>query len=292
MWRKVPRVYKQLLRDEKLWVALLDDKDSGESISGRVSRYKALSTELLSALLVPANSATTCTHGACGGTAAVSMASASNSIHVTVAVSGLVPKGSDVDTFVVRLETLENGSNQPRQIEEIVTVQKPQEVSCYFVGRPCHHPSTALVFRHFLGGAAYKKKRVAADSEIPGQGPTCCSSQNEWRFRCRCAASQRETKIPPTSRGPEMRQPSACLCARCRPGMNPAIARDQQRSITTATAARHWHTAHSIGRAHWPASWPHASNSGIHRALHSNADGWIFGFRHLAGRRMRVASID
>jgi hypothetical protein len=28
VWRKVPRIYKQLLRDEKIWVALLDDKSA------------------------------------------------------------------------------------------------------------------------------------------------------------------------------------------------------------------------------------------------------------------------
>lgn len=130
VWRKVPRVYKQLLREEKLWVALMEDKD-GEAITGRIARYKALSTELLSAVLTPSTSPTTgissCT--ACGGTAAVSMASATNSIYVTVAVSGLASRGADVETFVVRLETLETSTNPSRVIEELVTVQKPQEVS-------------------------------------------------------------------------------------------------------------------------------------------------------------------
>ena len=126
----MPRVYKQLLRDEKLWVALLEDKDGGESISGRVSRYKALNTELLSALLMPTSTVpAACSPGRCGGTAALSLASASNSIHVTVAVSGLASKAFDVETFVIRLESLETGSQTSRQIEEIVTVQKPQEVS-------------------------------------------------------------------------------------------------------------------------------------------------------------------
>ncbi|XP_032781634.2 dorsal-ventral patterning protein Sog [Daphnia magna] len=125
VWRKVPRVYKQLLREEKLWVALMEDKD-GEAITGRVARYKALSTELLSAVLTPSGGSSC---PACGGTAAVSMASASNSIHVTVAVSGLSSKGADVETFVVRLETLETGTHPSRVIEELVTVQKPQEVN-------------------------------------------------------------------------------------------------------------------------------------------------------------------
>jgi hypothetical protein len=128
VWRKVPRVYKQLLREEKLWVALMEDKD-GEAITGRVARYKALSTELLSAVLTPSGSGSSSANcPACGGTAAVSMASASNSIHVTVAVSGLSSRGADVETFVVRLETLETGAHPSRVIEELVTVQKPQEV--------------------------------------------------------------------------------------------------------------------------------------------------------------------
>lgn len=123
VWRKVPRIYKQLLRDEKLWVALMDDKDA-DATTGRVARYKALSTELLSAVLSPSESCP-----ACGGTAAVSIASASNSVHVTVAVAGVASKAADVETLVVRLETLETASSPSRVIEELVTVQKPQEVS-------------------------------------------------------------------------------------------------------------------------------------------------------------------
>lgn len=105
----------------------MEDKD-GEAITGRVSRYKALATELLSAVLTPSSSSSNSPCPSCGGTAAVSMASASNSIHVTVAVSGLSSKGADVETFVVRLETLETGTHPSRVIEELVTVQKPQEV--------------------------------------------------------------------------------------------------------------------------------------------------------------------
>ena len=71
------------------------------------------------------------------GTAAISMASASNSIHVTVAAAGVAaaasasaPKGAvDVNTLVVRLETLETNGSPARLIEELITVQKPQEVS-------------------------------------------------------------------------------------------------------------------------------------------------------------------
>ena len=133
-WRKVPRVYKKLLRSEKLFVALMDDKD-GEAMTGRISRYKALSTELLSAVLVPSDSSRC---PACAGTAAVSMASASNSIHVTVAVTGVAStpsvalKGADVNTLVVRLETFESATSPARLIEELITVQKPQEVSFPF----------------------------------------------------------------------------------------------------------------------------------------------------------------
>jgi hypothetical protein len=152
VWRKVPRVYKQLLREEKLWVALMEDKD-GEAITGRVARYKALSTELLSAVLTPSGSGSSANCPACGGTAAVSMASASNSIHVTVAVSGLSSRGADVETFVVRLETLETGAHPSRVIEELVTVQKPQEVrekhkksfSRLFSVRPSVRSSVRLV---------------------------------------------------------------------------------------------------------------------------------------------------
>ena len=120
----------------------MEDKD-GEAITGRVARYKALSTELLSAVLTPPTAAAAATCTACGGTAAVSMASASNSIHVTVAVSGLVASrgaGVDVETFVVRLETLETASHPSRVIEELVTVQKPQEVSRkLLLSRPRRH---------------------------------------------------------------------------------------------------------------------------------------------------------
>ena len=195
VWRKVPRIYKQLLRDEKIWVALVDDKSSSsseggggggaiiEALTGRIGRYsKALSTELLSAVLTVTASAASaegsspppsCVAGggsggddpaaAAGvicpaGTAALSIASASNSVHLTVAVSGLLSlqqmsgggggSGGDaviVETLVVRLETVQavdaaasgGGSAaapaQSRVIEELVTVQKPQEVRTYAV---------------------------------------------------------------------------------------------------------------------------------------------------------------
>lgn len=159
VWRKVPRVYKQLLREEKLWVALMEDKD-GEAITGRVARYKALSTELLSAVLTPSGGSSC---PACGGTAAVSMASASNSIHVTVAVSGLSSKGADVETFVVRLETLETGTHPSRVIEELVTVQKPQEVKkqnklCIFFQHLFFFPLYPLPF-FFVSTPSKKKKK-------------------------------------------------------------------------------------------------------------------------------------
>ena len=149
----MPRVYKQLLRDEKLWVALIDDKTMTttttaadvEALTGRIARYsKALSTELMSAILTATPSSSSAI-----GTAAVSMASASNSVHLTVAVSGLLlsssPGGDQagqlVETLVVRLETMEttdtaapggsssstsssSSSSSSRVIEELVTVQK------------------------------------------------------------------------------------------------------------------------------------------------------------------------
>lgn len=161
VWRKVPRVYKQLLREEKLWVALMEDKD-GEAITGRVARYKALSTELLSAVLTPSGGSSC---PACGGTAAVSMASASNSIHVTVAVSGLSSKGADVETFVVRLETLETGTHPSRVIEELVTVQKPQEVKknktnyAIFFNTFSFPPCIPFLFFLFQRPAKKKKKK-------------------------------------------------------------------------------------------------------------------------------------
>ncbi|XP_057374741.1 dorsal-ventral patterning protein Sog-like [Daphnia carinata] len=163
VWRKVPRVYKQLLREEKLWVALMEDKD-GEAITGRVARYKALSTELLSAVLTPSAGGASCP--GCGGTAAVSMASASNSIHVTVAVSGLSSKGADVETFVVRLETLETGTNPSRVIEELVTVQKPQEVNVVEVRTVLEAQEMRLLLRGHIVLSVHAKR--APDVRLKG----------------------------------------------------------------------------------------------------------------------------
>jgi len=161
VWRKVPRVYKKLLRTEKLWVALMDDRD-GEAITGRVSRYKALSTELLSAVLVP----TSPSCPGCAGTAAISMASASNSIHVTVAAAGVAaaasasaPKGAvDVNTLVVRLETLETNGSPARLIEELITVQKPQEVNLIEVRTVLEPREMRLLLRGQLILTVYAKR--------------------------------------------------------------------------------------------------------------------------------------
>ncbi|XP_066975982.1 dorsal-ventral patterning protein Sog-like isoform X2 [Macrobrachium rosenbergii] len=87
-WTRVPKEYKTLLREEKMWVALYPAEDSGEDvISGLVSRYTGVDTEVFSSLLIPSPTANQTLSG--GGTAIISVDRKTDSLHVSLVFNGV-----------------------------------------------------------------------------------------------------------------------------------------------------------------------------------------------------------
>uniref|UniRef100_A0A182J073 Dorsal-ventral patterning protein Sog n=1 Tax=Anopheles atroparvus TaxID=41427 RepID=A0A182J073_ANOAO len=125
VWRRVPREYRRLLRDELVSVVLLwGGKQQAElALAGSVAKYPALAHELFSALLEPASLESGAMGGA-GGTAIVSTSSGvTSSIHLTIVLNGLFAAEDVADVpLAVRLESLEK-----RQLilEDVQRVRKP-----------------------------------------------------------------------------------------------------------------------------------------------------------------------
>jgi len=123
-WRRVPRDYRKLLREERLFVSFL--WEPSVSLTGQLSRYRALPTEQFSSLLEPSplmGVERSLMFGA-GATAIVSASSASApSIHVSLVFNGLFLPSDVADVpLVVQLEHQEKDYVVLR--EEIV-VKKP-----------------------------------------------------------------------------------------------------------------------------------------------------------------------
>ncbi|XP_058127543.1 dorsal-ventral patterning protein Sog [Anopheles ziemanni] len=125
VWRRVPREYRRLLRDELMSVVLLwGGRQQAElALAGPIAKYPALAHELFSSLLEPGSSEAGAMAGA-GGTAIVSTSSGvTSSIHLTVVLNGLFAPEDIADVpLAVRLESLEK-----RQLilEDVQRVKKP-----------------------------------------------------------------------------------------------------------------------------------------------------------------------
>ncbi|XP_071520088.1 dorsal-ventral patterning protein Sog-like isoform X3 [Panulirus ornatus] len=102
-WTRVPKEYRALLRDEKMWVALYPPEDSHEDmISGQVARYVGVDTEVFSALLTPMATANQTLSG--GGTAIISVDRKTDSLHVSLVFNGIFAPGEAHNaTLVVEL---------------------------------------------------------------------------------------------------------------------------------------------------------------------------------------------
>lgn len=126
VWRRVPRDYRKLLREEAISVVLLwgGNYQAELALAGKVSKYPALSTELFSSLLEPAADTSPEQMAGAGGTAIVSTSSGStSSIHMTLVLNGLFGHDEINDVpLSVRLESLEK---KQIVLEEIVKVKKP-----------------------------------------------------------------------------------------------------------------------------------------------------------------------
>lgn len=137
VWWRVARAYRQLLREEKVHIALLTDKppapgiaDEPRALGGQVARYKGLNTELFSALLeaAPENPAR-----GVGGTAVVTASSSAPSIHLSIVFNGAFSPDDVADVpLIVRL-----ASDKHIVLDEVVRIHKPSHVShicfCFLV---------------------------------------------------------------------------------------------------------------------------------------------------------------
>lgn len=126
VWRRVPRDYRRLLRDDQMNVVLLwGGKNQAElALAGKISKYPALSTELFSSLLEPASDTIPEIMAGAGGTAVVSTSSgATSSIHLTLVLNGLFSYDEIADVPLnIRIESAEK---KQIVLEDIVIVKKP-----------------------------------------------------------------------------------------------------------------------------------------------------------------------
>lgn len=124
VWRRVPRGYRRLLREEKMYISLLwGSGDQEYVLSGQVARYRSLSTELFSSLMQPAPGTDSLAMNGAGGTAIVSASSSAPSIHISVVFNGVFSPDDVVDIpLIVRLESQDK---QQIVLEEEVKIQKP-----------------------------------------------------------------------------------------------------------------------------------------------------------------------
>lgn len=126
VWRRVPRDYRRLLRDDQMSIVLLwGGKFQAElALAGKISKYPALSTELFSSLLEPASDTNAEIMNGAGGTAIVSTSSgATSSIHLTLVLNGLFSYDEIADVPLnIRLESAEK---KQTVLEDILIVKKP-----------------------------------------------------------------------------------------------------------------------------------------------------------------------
>ncbi|GAB0098367.1 Dorsal-ventral patterning protein Sog [Sergentomyia squamirostris] len=126
VWRRVPRDYRKLLKEDQIIVAILwGDKYQAElALAGRIEKYPALQTEILSSLLEPAPGTSPEQMAGAGGTAIVSaVGGTASSVHITLVVNGVFNPDEILDVPLnIRLE-----AHDKKQIilEDIQKVKKP-----------------------------------------------------------------------------------------------------------------------------------------------------------------------
>lgn len=127
VWRRVPRDYRRMLRDDLISVVLLwgGPHQAELALAGRVSKYPALASELFSALLEPSPETPAEVLSGSGGTAIISTSSgATSSIHITFVLNGLFGPDEIADVpLTMRLESMEK--KQTVVLDDLVTVLKP-----------------------------------------------------------------------------------------------------------------------------------------------------------------------
>lgn len=126
VWRRIPRDYRRLLRDDQMSVVLLwGGKHQAElALAGQIGKYPALATETFSSLLEPAPGTNSHEMSGAGGTAIVSTISGTTpSVHVTIVFNGVFSKEELSDVPLnIRIDFLDK---RPPIIEEIRRITKP-----------------------------------------------------------------------------------------------------------------------------------------------------------------------
>ncbi|XP_055613083.1 dorsal-ventral patterning protein Sog [Uranotaenia lowii] len=126
VWRRVPRDYRRLLRDDMMNVVLLwGGKYQAElAIAGPIGKYPALPQELFSSLLEPAPGTHPEQMNGAGGTAIVSTKSGvTPSIYLTIVLNGVFAVDDIIDVPLnIRLELL---NKEQIVLEDTQRVKKP-----------------------------------------------------------------------------------------------------------------------------------------------------------------------
>ncbi|XP_046678316.1 dorsal-ventral patterning protein Sog isoform X2 [Homalodisca vitripennis] len=116
VWRRIPREYRRLIREERLQVTLLWER-AELAITGQLYRFRTLATELYSALLEGPRPNV-------AGTAIVSVSTQAPSIHLTLIFTGIFGPEDMSDTPVtVRLQS--TSGKERVVLEEMARVEKP-----------------------------------------------------------------------------------------------------------------------------------------------------------------------
>ncbi|XP_017869500.1 PREDICTED: dorsal-ventral patterning protein Sog [Drosophila arizonae] len=151
VWRRVPRDYKRILRDDRLHVVLLwGNKHQAElALAGKIAKYTALQTELFSSLLEPAatNGKTDPQLAGAGGTAIVSTSSgAASSMHLTLVYNGIFGVEEYADAGLsVRIELPER---KELILDEVSRVRKPSaEINVLELSSPISIQNLRLMSR-------------------------------------------------------------------------------------------------------------------------------------------------
>ncbi|XP_037939722.1 dorsal-ventral patterning protein Sog-like [Teleopsis dalmanni] len=149
VWRRVPRDYKRLLRDERLHVVLLwGNKFQAElALAGKIAKYTALQTELFSSLMEPAPGTKPDQMAGAGGTAIVSTSSgAASSMHLTLVFNGVFSPDDYVDAALnVRVELPDR---KEIVLDEVQKVRKPStEINVLEISSPISIQNLRLMSR-------------------------------------------------------------------------------------------------------------------------------------------------
>ncbi|XP_068159341.1 dorsal-ventral patterning protein Sog [Drosophila tropicalis] len=148
VWRRVPRDYKRILRDDRLHVVLLwGNKHQSElALAGKVAKYTALQSELFSSLLEPSSIQDPQLAGA-GGTAIVSTSSGvASSMHLTLIFNGVFGSEEFADAALsVRIELPER---KEMIFDEVPRVRKPSaEINVLELSSPISIQNLRLMSR-------------------------------------------------------------------------------------------------------------------------------------------------